>query len=127
MGCNILSESMTESSLSSVLQMVRPRETRQVLGQWVRLTRQRLGLTQPLLASRSGVPVTTLSRLEREGQSGVDNLLRVLQAVGELDGFHAYVQELLRKASLPHDLSEIKRPAPPRQRVRLRKPPQAPT
>lgn len=74
-----------------------------------------------MLASRSGVPVATLSRLEREGQGGVDNLLRVLQALGALDGFHLHVQELLRKASLPQDLSEIKRPAPPRQRVRLRK------
>ncbi len=117
---------MTDSSIHSAIQMVRPRETRQVLGQWVRLTRQRLGLTQPLLASKSGVSVTTLSRLEREGQGGVDNLLRVLQALGELDGFHAHVQELLRKASLPHDLSEIKRPAPPRQRVRLRKRPEVP-
>jgi len=112
---------MKDSSIHSVIQMARPRETRQVLGQWVRLTRQRLGLTQPLLASKSGVSVATLSRLEREGQGGVDNLLRVLQVLGKLDGFHAHVQELLRKASLPHDLSEMKKPAPPRQRVRLRK------
>ena len=117
---------MTDSSIHSAIQMARPRETRQALGQWVRLTRQRLGLTQPLLASKSGVPVTSLSRLEREGQGGVDNLLRVLQALGELDGFHAHVQELLRKASLPHDLSEMKKPAPPRQRVRLRKIPEGP-
>ena len=112
---------MTDSSLNSVLQMARPHETRQLLGQWVRLARQRLGLTQPLLASKSGVPVTTLSRLEREGQGGVDTLLRVLQALGELDGFHAYIQELQRKASLPHDLADLKKSAPPRQRVRLRK------
>ena len=112
---------MGNSSIPSSIQMGRPRETRQVLGQWIRLTRQRLGLTQPLLASKSGVAVTTLSRLEREGQGAVDNLLRVLQALGELDGFHAHVQELLRKASLPQDLSEIKKPAAPRQRVRLSK------
>ena len=75
---------MNNSSIHSAIQMARPRETRQVLGQWVRLARQRLGLTQPLLASKSGVSVATLSRLEREGQGGVDNLLRVLQALGEL-------------------------------------------
>lgn len=112
---------MSNSSIDSAIQMVRPRETRQALGQWIRLARQRLGLTQPMLASKSGVPVTTLSRLEREGQGGVDHLLRVLQALGELDGFHAHVQELLRKASLPRDLSDMKKPAPPRQRVRFRK------
>lgn len=112
---------MAISSIQSVIQMMRPRETRQVLGQWIRLTRQRLGLTQPLLASKSGVSVTTLSRLEREGQGAVDSLLRVLQALGELDSFHSHVQELLRKASLPQDLAEIKKPAMPRQRVRLSK------
>jgi transcriptional regulator with XRE-family HTH domain len=117
---------MTEDMIHTAMQMARPRETRQVLGQWLRLTRQRLGLTQPLLASKSGVPVSTLSRLEREGRGGVDSLLRVLQALGELDGFHAHLQELLRKAALPQDLSELKNPAPARRRVRLRKPPQAP-
>ena len=117
---------MTDTSIHTALQMARPRETRQLLGQWIRLTRQRLGLTQPLLASRSGVSVSSLSRLEREGQGGVDNLLRVLQALGELDGFHTHVQELLRMASLPHDLSDMKKPALPRQRVRLRKRPEAP-
>jgi transcriptional regulator with XRE-family HTH domain len=115
---------MTDSSIPGALQMARPRETRQLLGQWIRLTRQRIGLTQPLLASKSGVSVTTVSRLEREGQGGVDNLLRVLQALGELDGFHAHVQELLRKASLPSDLSELKQPARPRLRVRLRRSPE---
>lgn len=107
--------------INNTIQMMRPRETRQALGQWVRLVRQRQGLTQPLLASKSGVPVASLSRLEREGQGGVDNLLRVLQALGELDGFYAHVQELLQKASLPNDLAELKNPSPPRQRVRLRK------
>lgn len=114
---------MANSSIHPAIQMARPRETRQALGQWIRLTRQRLRLTQPLLASKSGVSVSSLSRMEREGQGAVDHLLRVLQALGELDGFHAHVQELLRKASLPWDLSEIKKPTPPRQRVRLPQPP----
>ena len=109
------------------IQMIRPRETRQALGQWIRLTRQRLAMTQPMLASKSGVPVATLSRLEREGQGGVDNLLRILLALGELDGFHTFIQELLRKASLPTDLSEMKKPSPPRQRVRLPKPQEIPS
>lgn len=111
----------------TAIQMILPRETRQVLGQWIRLTRQRLGLTQPMLASKSAVPVTTLSRLEREGQGGIDNLLRIFQALGELDGFHAHLQELLRKASLPTDLSEIKKSAAPRQRVRLPKHQESPS
>lgn len=109
---------MSDNLGPNAIQMIRPRETRQVLGQWIRLTRQRLGLTQPMLASKSGIPVTTLSRLEREGQGGVDYFLRILQALGELDGFHTHIQELLRKASLPTDLSQMKTPPSPRLRVR---------
>lgn len=114
-------QDMTDSIIHNTIQMVRPRETRKALGQWIRLVRQRLGLTQPLLAARSGVPVATLSRLEREGQGGLDNMLRVLQALGELDGFHGHIQEVLRKVSLPQNLSELKKPKPLRQRVRLPK------
>jgi transcriptional regulator with XRE-family HTH domain len=109
------------------LQAARPKDTRRVLGQWLRLARQRLEWTQPMLSSKSGVPVATLSRLEREGAGGTDTLLRVLQALGELDGFHAYLQERLRLASLPRDLSELPRAARPRQRVRRSQPkPEAP-
>lgn len=107
---------------SNALQVARPKATRKVLGQWLRLTRQRLEWTQPMLSSKSGVPVATLSRLEREGAGGIDTLLRVLQALGELDGFHALFQERLRQASLPRDLSELPRAARPRQRVRLNQP-----
>ncbi len=77
-----------------------------------------------MLSSRSGVPVATLSRLEREGAGGIDNLMRVLQALGELDGVHARLQEHLRQASLPRDISELQTPRRPRQRVRIRTPKQ---
>ena len=78
-----------------------------------------------MLSSRSGVPVATLSRLEREGSGGVDSLMRTLQALGELDGFHTHLQERLRQASLPLDISELQRPVRPRQRVRICKPKRA--
>lgn len=103
------------------LQMVRPKETRQALGQWVRLVRQRAEWTQPMLASKSGVPVATLSRLEREGQGSVDAITRVLQALGELDGLHAYIQERARLAALPSDLADLPVARPVRLRVRPRK------
>lgn len=75
-----------------------------------------------MLASKSGVPVTTLSRFEREGEGSVDSLMRLLQALGELDRFHADTQERLRQASIPRDLSELQKPSMARQRVRVRKP-----
>jgi len=47
--------------------------------------------------------------------------------VGELDGFHVHLQECLRRASLPRDLSELPKAARPRQRVRFSQPkPEAP-
>lgn len=108
-------------SVQISLQMVRPKETRQALGQWVRLVRQRAEWTQPVLALKSGVPVATLSRLEREGQGSVDAVTRVLQALGELDGLHAYIQERARLAALPSDLADLPVERQTRLRVRLRK------
>ncbi len=109
------------------LQIARPKDARQSLGQWLRRARQRQELTQPLLSGKSGIPVATLSRLEREGAGGIDTLMRVLWALGELDGFHDYLQERLRQSSLPRDIAELQRPCRPRLRVRVRKPkPEAP-
>lgn len=65
----------------------------------------------------------TISRLEREGQGGVDNLLRILQALGELDSFDSHLKEELRKASLPLDLAALSKSVRLRQRVRLPKRP----
>lgn len=100
------------------LQIVRPKDARTALGLWIRCARQRAEWTQPMLAAKSGVPVATLSRLEREGQGALDAVARVLHALGELDGLHVFVQERIRLASLPGDLAELD--AAPRERRRVR-------
>ncbi len=84
------------------------------------MNRQRQMLTLAMLASKSGVPKMTLSRLEQHGKGSLDALLRALMALGELDPFNAYVQEQLRKTSLPQDLSELDKPRP-RERMRVRR------
>jgi transcriptional regulator with XRE-family HTH domain len=44
------------------------------------------GLTQAQLADRSGVGIATLARLERgDGGTSIENLLKVLRALGILD------------------------------------------
>ena len=104
------------------LQLALPKDVQQSLGEWLRLNRQRHMLTLSMLASKSGVPAMTLSRLERHGKASLDALLRVLMALGELDRFNIYIQEQLRQVTLPQDLSELEKPLPRRQRVRIRKP-----
>lgn len=91
------------------------------LGAWLRAARQRQNLTLPMLASASGVPVTTLHRLEREGQGGLDSFLRALHALGLLDEFQVLIRERLRLAELPIDISELDRPPRVRRRVRVPK------
>lgn len=103
------------------LQVVLPKESRYAMGHWVRTARQRAEWTQAMLSSKSGVPVATLSRFEREGHASIDSVARILQALGELDGFHAYVQERILLASLPNDLAELPSEPRTRQRVRTRK------
>jgi transcriptional regulator with XRE-family HTH domain len=58
------------------------RQTTDNVGAWRRLR----GLTQAQLADRAGVSESTISRLER-GDGGVtlENLLRILRALGLLD------------------------------------------
>lgn len=101
------------------IQLTHPKDARTALGQWVRAMRQRAQWTQPMLASKAGVAVSSLSRLEREGAGSIDSFLRLLQALGELDSFHTELQERLRKANLPLDISDLSKPRRPRQRVRV--------
>lgn len=100
------------------IRLIRPKDCRLALGQWVRAMRQRAQWTQPMLASKTGVAVSSLSRLEREGAGSIDSFLRVLLALGELDAFHAEIRGRLRNANLPLDISDLKNPRRPRQRVR---------
>ncbi|MGA1529663.1 MAG: hypothetical protein ACO398_02825 [Kiritimatiellia bacterium] len=103
-------------------QLARASEVRAETGAWLRAERQRQNITLPMLASASGVPVTTLHRLEREGQGGLDSFLRALQALGLLDEFQSVIRERLRRAMLPTDLAELERTPKVRQRVRIAKP-----
>lgn len=112
---------MNMAKPSATWQIAQPREVRQAAGRWLRAARQRQNLTLPMLASASGVPVTTLHRLEREGQGGLDGFLRVLHALGLLDDFQSFISERLRLAELPTDLSELDRPVRVRRRVRVAK------
>jgi transcriptional regulator with XRE-family HTH domain len=106
---------------SFTLQMVGPKEFCASVGTWIRAVRQRAELTQAMLASRAGIPVSNLSRLERQGAGSLILFARMLFALGEIDALDDFVQTRLRAARLPVDLAKLPTaPAMPR-RIRPKK------
>ena len=97
--------------------LVEPRDFTVALGGLVRALRQHARWTQPELATRSGVPVATLSRLERTGLASTDRLARVLFA---LDAFQDFLSARRRLADLPADLRSFRPDASPPKRIRHR-------
>lgn len=100
--------------------LVEPRDFTAALGGLVRALRQRADWTQPELASRSGVPVSTLSRLERTGLASTDRLARILFALDALDAFQDFLVDRRRLADLPTDLRSFRPDAPKPVRIRHR-------
>ncbi len=100
------------------LQMTTPRDFTKVLGETLRAMRQRESLTQPELSSRSGVPVSTLSRFERTGHGSTDTLARLLFALNALDAFQEFLKERRRLALLPKSLEDFEPGKKPPQRIR---------
>ena len=56
------------------------------------------------LARRSGVPMTTISRLERTGLASTDTLFKVLFALNRLDAFEDMLNAQLRLVKFPKTL-----------------------
>ena len=75
------------------------------LREMVRLARQREEWTQADLARRSGVPMTTISRLERTGLASTDTLFKVLFALNRLEAFEDMLKEQLRIVKFPKTLA----------------------
>ena len=99
-------------------QLVRPKEFSTSVGLWIRSARQRADWTQAMLASRAGVPASTLSRLERQGAGSLPLLSKLLFALGEIDSLHDIVQERIRAALLPADLSRLPKTREMPRRIR---------
>ena len=104
-------------NFDDMIHLIGPADTLLSLREWVRLSRQRLRLTQGELAKKSNVPATTISRLERTGLASTDALMRVLFALDQLDSFHGFLKERLRVASFPVTLEDE---VPDRKILRIR-------
>jgi transcriptional regulator with XRE-family HTH domain len=92
-----------------------PAATRQLaaLGSRVELARKRRRMTQHVLASRAGISVPTLRKLE-QGDAGVSmaTLLRILQVLGLAND----VDRLAADDDLGRRLQDIEQKGPPRRK-----------
>jgi HTH-type transcriptional regulator/antitoxin HipB len=69
-----------------------PEETAQQLAEKVRALRLARNWKQATLAERSGVTLASLRRFERTGQTSLQNLLKLVFAIGRLDDFEQVLQ-----------------------------------
>ena len=99
------------------LAFLTPEELARELGERLRAIRIGRGFEQAELAARAGVSRKTVGNLEQGLGSSVETLLRVLKALGSLEGIDA----LAPRPSI-NPLALLRRTAPPR-RVRKRKAP----
>lgn len=99
------------------LRLVEVPDVLALLKDWVRESRQNEKWTQADLARRSGVPATTISRLERTGLVSTDALFRILFALNRLDALSDFLKERKRLELFQMSLSDS-RAMRPVQRVR---------
>ncbi len=107
--------------IDNILALTTPVDALGKLGELVLKARQRAGWTQAELSARSGVPKTTISRLERTGLSATDALFKVLFALNMLESVNDYLGGQLRLMSIPKTLFGIERATRPVRRIRHRK------
>ena len=100
------------------LQLVRPKDFCASIGTWIRAARQRSDYTQAMLASRAGVPVSTLSLLERQGAGSLTLLSKLLFALGEIDSLNDLVQARIQAALLPTNISRFPKTQEMPRRIR---------
>ena len=92
------------NDLNKILPLTTVEDALASLRKLVRLTRQREVWTQADLARRSGVPMTTISRLERTGLASTDTLFKVIFALNRLDAFEDMLNAQLRLVKFPKTL-----------------------
>lgn len=104
---------------SDILPLTTVEDALSGLRELVRLSRQREVWTQADLSRRSGVPMTTISRLERTGLASTDVLFKVLFALNRLETVGDLLKEQLRLVKFPKTLAgNIGKPAKTVRRIR---------
>lgn len=101
---NILWQYSVMNDLNKILPLTTVEDVLASLRELVRLARQREVWTQADLARRSGVPMTTISRLERTGLASTDTFFKVLFALNRLEAVEDMLKEQLRLVKFPKTL-----------------------
>ena len=101
--------------------LVEPKDVLRTLGGLMRLARQREELTLEELAEKSGVPASTISRLERTGLASTDSLFRLAFALDQIDAFEIFLRERVRLAHFPKSFAQPANKSRTVLRVRHRK------
>ena len=94
------------NDLGNILPLTTEADVLASLREMIRLARQREEWTQADLARRSGVPMTTISRLERTGLASTDTLFKVLFALNRLEAVEDMLKAQLRLAQFPKTLED---------------------
>ncbi len=84
--------------------LLTPADVERSLARRLRAARKARGWTQEELASRSGLGVATVARLERNGQGQLRSLVLLCAALGRLDAFDGVLAE-----EPPTTLDELRR------------------
>lgn len=103
---------------NNILQIITVDDALSQLKGMVREARHHRRWTIKELSTRSGVPESTISRLERTGLASSDAVFKVLFAMNELDRPVEAIKESRRLNCLPRSLDDI--PAAPRTVLRIR-------
>lgn len=93
-------------------------EILQTLGERLRIQRLAQGLSQQELAARAGLSLGAVRQLERSGQSSLETLVRVVQALGLADEVdELFVLERRSIAQMVQSETAGRRQRAPRQKA----------
>jgi transcriptional regulator with XRE-family HTH domain len=84
--------------------LLTPADVERLLAERLRAARKARGWTQEELASRSGLGVATVARLERSGQGQLRSFVQLCAALGRLDSLEGVLAE-----GAPATLEELRR------------------
>lgn len=90
-------------------------EVRAELGGRLRTKRISLGISQAVLAAKSGVGVSTIKLIESKGQSTLENLVKVLIALGLVEELQNLFVHKPASIAMMEKMNQVPRKRAPRQ------------